>query len=128
MARKLNLLIIDDEPACLTSLSMQLYTANANLILVDNAKEGIKILQEKDKEIDLILLDLMMPGMDGIEFLDEIANAGLFRNKPIIIQTGLINKEQIKKAMKKGCVAYITKPFEKDSLFQIINQYSTIKI
>jgi CheY-like chemotaxis protein len=122
MTKKLNLLVVDDEEVCLISLSMQLYGSNINTILSDNAAEALKIIKT-NPNIDVILLDLMMPDMDGFEFLDEVKKYKLFQGKPIIVQTGLTSNKQIELAMKKGATDHIVKPFEKRKLFQILEKY-----
>ncbi len=119
---KKKILIIDDEPSCLTSLSMQLYNSEFELVLFDNGQEAVDLL-ERGEKIDLILLDLMMPRMDGFEFLDILRERKLFNNKPVILQTGLIYQEQIDKALKKGAIDVLTKPFSKEALISKIKKY-----
>ncbi|MEQ9115839.1 MAG: response regulator [Rickettsiales bacterium] len=122
----MKILIVDDEQACLTSLSMQFYGTNVDPILVDNASDALALI-ETHNDIELILLDLMMPGIDGFDFLRIVKKDNLF-NRPIVIQTGIVNQLQIQKALDLGAVDYINKPFDKKQIIEIVNKYSLVQV
>jgi len=126
LSNSIKVLIVDDEQACLASLSMQFFGTKVKPILVDNAFEALEIIKNNN-QIDVILLDLMMPGMDGFDFLEIVKRDKLF-NKPIIIQTGLVNKVQIDNALELGAIDYINKPFDKKQILELLNKYSPIKV
>jgi len=89
----------------------------------NNALEFIKRI-----EPDLILLDIMMPEMDGFEVCKRLKNNVLTRHIPVIFLTSKNSTEDIVKGFQKGGVDYISKPFNKDELLARINTHIEIKI
>jgi len=84
----------------------------------NNPSEGLKMLTEKD--YDLVISDLKMPGMDGMELFDELKE--IKPGVPVIIITAYGSLETADEAMKKGVSDFITKPFRKDSILFTINR------
>ncbi|MBN1251220.1 MAG: response regulator, partial [Bacteroidales bacterium] len=93
---------------------------NFNIIQAKNGIEAIEI-SKSNKEIDLILMDIKMPLMDGLEATKEIKK--LNKNLPIIVQTAYVTAEDKENAVIAGCDHFITKPINKDTLTQIFDQY-----
>lgn len=79
------------------------------ILLADNGEEGIKVLQEN--EVNLIVSDIMMPKMDGIEFCSYVRNNILWSHIPIILLTAKNNTSTKVEAMESGADAYVEKPF-----------------
>ena len=102
-----NILICDDEKDIVSALKIYLNTGEYNLFTVYNGFEAVELT--KKEEIHLILMDLMMPIMDGIEAMKEIR---AFSNAPIILLTA--KSEDIDKivGLDAGADDYITKPFK----------------
>jgi response regulator RpfG family c-di-GMP phosphodiesterase len=119
--KKINLMVIDDEQTCLISVMMMLYNSNINLITEENSARALEYIKNHN-EIDLILLDLMMPEMDGFQFLDALHEDPSCRHIPIILQTGVTNPQYVKKAMAKGVVGYLSKPFDKAQVLEAIHK------
>lgn len=113
-----SVLIIDDEPdmgfALKEALSRMGYEAHYHRDPV-NVLNSINI-----KDFSLIVTDVKMPKMDGIELLHQIRNRGIFT--PVIVITGYANVEDAVKAMKLGAVDYLTKPFSIDKLKSIVSR------
>jgi two-component system nitrogen regulation response regulator NtrX len=112
-----SILIVDDEPSILQSLSGLLTDEGFEIYTADNGYEALKII---DAEIpDMVLLDIWMPGIDGIETLKEIkkTNPAL----PVIIITGHGNVETAVKATKLGAFDLIEKPLNIDKVIVAIN-------
>lgn len=105
------ILIIDDEPVMLDLLSLYLSPLGFRCVKVDSGLTGIKYLEENN--VDLILLDIMMPEMDGWETCKEIRNHW---DTPIIMLTARDSKEDIVKGLKGGADDYISKPFDEEEL------------
>ncbi|MDX2050370.1 MAG: hybrid sensor histidine kinase/response regulator [Rickettsiaceae bacterium] len=115
-----NILIIDDEQICFRALEIILSANESfNLTHAFSAEEAIELIKNTSVEYDLILLDMMMPAMSGMDMLSLIKNSNDERMKkiPIIIQSGISQKEDIKKALKEGAVGYIAKPYETAKVF-----------
>lgn len=84
----------------------------------NNPSEGIKLFSEKD--YDLVITDLKMPGLDGIELFDEFQE--IKPDIPVVMITAYGSIETADEAMKKGIADFITKPFRKDSILFTINR------
>ncbi len=113
------ILVVDDELDMLTLLRMMIEdSTNYEVETTNNASEAVKILSEKD--IDLVISDLKMPGMDGMELFDEIKD--IKPDIPVIIITAYGSLEIADEAMKKGVADFITKPFRKDNILFTINR------
>lgn len=114
------ILVIDDELGPRESLRI-LFKDKYNVITVEDGDKGIEIV--KSKRVDLIILDLRMPGKSGIETLAEIRKYD--ENVPVIILTGYGDIETAKKAMHYGAIEFISKPFEVRQMENIV--YEGIK-
>jgi two-component system nitrogen regulation response regulator NtrX len=111
------ILIVDDEPTILQSLSGLLNDEGFEVITANNGYEALKVIDAEAP--DLVLLDVWMPGIDGIETLKEIKKntAAL----PVIIITGHGNVETAVKATKLGAFDLIEKPLNIDKVIVAIN-------
>ncbi len=83
--------------------------SNYDVKSVNEGMEGLKIaFAEKP---DLILLDVMMPGMDGFRFLELLKKGKRFANVPVLMISALIEEDQVLRALEAGATDYIVKPF-----------------
>jgi DNA-binding NtrC family response regulator len=113
------ILIIDDEPDMLMLLRMMIEeNTDYEVETTNNPSEGIKLFSEKD--YDLVITDLKMPGLDGIELFDEFQE--IKPDIPVVMITAYGSIETADEAMKKGIADFITKPFRKDSILFTINR------
>ena len=112
-----SILIVDDEPSILQSLSGLLTDEGFEVITANNGYEALKVIDTEAP--DLVLLDIWMPGIDGMETLKEIKknSAAL----PVIIITGHGNVETAVKATKLGAFDLIEKPLNIDKVIVAIN-------
>ncbi len=83
--------------------------------------EAWEYLQKNPDEIDVALLDKMMPGMDGIEMLKRIKGAENLRHIPVIIQTGDVGVQQMREGIEAGAYYYLTKPFHPEILTALLH-------
>jgi DNA-binding NtrC family response regulator len=114
----MNILVVDDEPVIRVGLSR---TLEGNTFTVDCASNGhlaIEMLQQK--EYDLIITDLKMPGMSGFEVLAAVKT--LQPDVPVIMITGFATVETAVEAMKSGAVDYIVKPFTPDQILEKVHK------
>ncbi|MCD4777755.1 MAG: sigma-54 dependent transcriptional regulator, partial [Desulfobacterales bacterium] len=112
-----SILIVDDEPSILQSLSGLLADEGFEIETATNGYEGLKIVEERSP--DLVLLDIWMPGIDGIETLKEIKKN--YPTIPVIIITGHGTIETAVKATKLGAYDLIEKPLSIDNIIVTIN-------
>ena len=110
------ILVIDDEDIVRTSCSRTLSPEGYEVKLAKNGSEGLKMARE-DK-FDLVLTDLKMPDMDGIEVLRSIKEK--WPKTEVIIVTGYQTVDTAVKAIKLGAYDYIEKPFTPDALISAV--------
>ncbi|TSA09001.1 MAG: sigma-54-dependent Fis family transcriptional regulator [Deltaproteobacteria bacterium] len=107
-----SILIVDDEKNYLVVLKELLSEENYEVITAENALQALEIFKESD--LDLVLTDMRMPKIDGIELLESIRSIN--NEIPVIIMTAYATVEKAVKAMKKGAFDYVTKPFQNEEL------------
>lgn len=108
------ILLVDDEPQNIQLLAIILKNRG---YLVEFATSGSEALQwVQTRPFDLILLDVMMPGMDGYEVCTRLKHDLATREIPIIFLTARTDPESVIKGFQLGAVDYVTKPFQKDEL------------
>ncbi len=118
------ILVIDDEDIVRLSCSRSLVPQGYELKMAKNGPEGLKILEEET--FDLVLTDLKMPNMDGIEVLGTIKER--WPKTDVVIVTGYQTVETAVKAIKIGAFDYVEKPFTPDSLLATVaNVFRTRK-
>ena len=113
-------LSVDDSAIIQTTIKRALQS-DYNVLLASKAEEALNIL--KEVEVELMLLDLTMPDVDGLEFCKTIRAIPKFRDLPVVMVTardGLVNKM---KGHIAGTSKYLTKPFEADELREVVRQY-----
>jgi len=116
MERKLSILVVDDEEIVLDSVNKHLRKDNYDIHPTLNAQEGLAILDRVD--IDIVLTDLMMPGIDGLELMKMIKTK--FPHMPVIMITGYATISTALKATQLGAFDYIAKPFSKTELKGVV--------
>jgi CheY-like chemotaxis protein len=115
-----NILVIDDEPLNIKLIKAFLEDYPYNVISANNGADGLEILHGPI-QIDLILLDRMMPEIDGLELAKLIKKDPALKNIPIIMQTAAAEKYQVIEGMQAGILHYITKPFDEEDLTCLIH-------
>ncbi|MAI86916.1 MAG: DNA-binding response regulator [Candidatus Marinimicrobia bacterium] len=107
-------LVIEDEPDIMELIEFNLKKYNYNVLLANNGEKGLK--DARSFEPDLILLDLMLPGIQGIDVCRVIKSDENIKNTPIIILSALGQEEDIVKGLDAGADDYVSKPFSLDIL------------
>ncbi len=114
------ILIVEDEQTNYIFLNEILTKKNAEVFWAKNGRQGVKFFMENNENIDLILMDIRMPIMDGLKATKEIR---LINNKiPIIAQTAYAMESEKTKSLEVGCNDFIVKPIKKNILFDKINK------
>ncbi len=111
-------LIVDDDDLVLQSLKMVLKAAGYRVKTADRGSKALKILEKE--EVDLVITDLKMPSMSGVELLDRISKMG--KDLPVIMITAYATVETAVDAMKKGAFDYIMKPFSADEIELLVKR------
>ena len=107
-----NILIVDDDVHILELIQRHLQALNYHTYKAISVKEAIAILQ--DKSIDLLITDLKMPGVDGLELVKYVSEH--FPNIPKLVVTGFPSIDGALDALRSGAMEYLTKPFTKEEL------------
>ncbi|MBI2042576.1 MAG: response regulator [Candidatus Nealsonbacteria bacterium] len=115
------ILIIDDEEAVQKILISKLSGAGFEPLSAMDGKEGLKAT--KKERPDLILLDIVMPVMDGISYLKELKKDPEVKDIPILILTNLASDEMVQKSLEQGVTDYLVKAdYTLDELVEKINE------
>ncbi len=115
-----NILVVDDEPTILDIIQSILLDAGHTPTLLTGGNEAIELLENEGSKFDLMLLDLTMPVVGGLDVLQKLHELGISIPK-VIILTGMLEIDLYIKAKELGACEYITKPFEFDTFLAIIN-------
>jgi len=103
------ILVVDDEMGARTLLGIMLGHAGFTVITAKDANEALSLLEQPDRP-DLIILDVMMPGMDGIELCRTIRRRPGLATLPILILSARTNLEDIGRGLEAGANDYLPKP------------------
>lgn len=118
MAQKKKLLIVDDQNG-IRVLLMEVFSSEGyETFQASNGKLALEIV--KNKQPDLVLLDMKIPGMDGLEILKQIRK--IDTEIKVIMMTAYGELDMIKEAMELGALAHFTKPFDIDELRIAVNK------
>ena len=107
-------LIVDDEPINLEIIKDTLAEEDLELETAENGQVALNLISESS--YDLILLDRMMPVMDGITLLRAIKAVPAWRDVPVVMQTAAASPSEVKEGIEAGAHYYLTKPYEPDAL------------
>jgi len=119
MDRK-KILLVDDEEDIIKMNTLRLADSNYDVISANDGREGLK---KAEKEMpDLILLDVMMPKMDGFQTLVKLKSSQKTSRIPVIMLTGVGEKKELNKAMINGAADFIQKPFNGEMLMETIKR------
>lgn len=114
------LVIEDDAPLCW--LLERILRGKYEVIVMNNGLEAWSWLSDGNT-CDLIISDVKMPSLDGVELLENLSNSGLFRNIPVIMLSGL--EDSRKQCLELGAFAYLVKPFEPQKFLSEVNRALT---
>ncbi len=114
------ILVVDDDPLILESVSIMLELNNFRVITAKNGERAIEKLLKLESPPDIILSDICMPGMDGYQFFMNVMKNPQWSQIPFIFLTGLSSPKEIRFAKSMGVDDYITKPFKENDLLAII--------
>ena len=121
------ILVVDDEPNYLIVISELLKEENYEVLTAPSGEDGLKVVEETD--LDLVLTDMRMPGMGGLEFLKATKKHN--KDLPVIMITAFGEVEKAVVAMKAGAYNYLSKPFNNEELLmnirKAIEHYSLLR-
>jgi DNA-binding NtrC family response regulator len=118
-----HLLIVDDEPNTLASLSRAFRMAGYEATVSDNANRALELL--KTQSFDLVMSDVVMPGKDGLTLLEELRAMGI--TLPVVMISGQANVEMAVRAVRLGAVDFLEKPISTDKLLLTVENALKLK-
>ena len=113
-------LIVDDDVRNIFALTSMLERYQMQVAYAENGRDGIAVLQKPPDDIDIVLMDVMMPEMDGYETMRAIRNIGRFKSLPMIALTAKAMKGDREKCIEAGASDYITKPVDTEQLLSLL--------
>src|SRR5690606_20343044 len=119
-------LVVDDQPSNLRIISALLSRQGYSVYTAESGEEALQRLEQQSS--DLVLLDMMMPGMDGFELLDEIRANPAWSGLPVVFLTAAHDRDLLLRAFDSGAVDYVTKPFMPEELLARVQAHIGLKL
>jgi CheY-like chemotaxis protein len=115
-------MIVDDDPRNIFALRATLKSKSYDCVSCEDAVSALKLLEE-EKDIDAVLLDMMMPEMDGYEALSHIRSKESAKHLPVIAVTAQAMPGDREKCLSAGADDYVSKPVDVDRLLSLLEKY-----
>jgi two-component system, sensor histidine kinase and response regulator len=120
------IMVVDDQPANLRAVSALLVRSGYQVVTAGTGEEALRLAAEHVP--DLLLLDMMMPGMDGFALLAQIKQHPPLLRLPVVFLTAAHDRELLLRAFDAGAVDYVTKPFMPEELLARVNAHVGLKL
>lgn len=114
------ILIVEDDLINLEIIAEGLCDRGFDVIKAENGIEALRILENTQKEIKVIILDWMMPEMSGIELMGLLKEDKNLKHIPVIVQTARVQPEDVVQGMDSGAYQYLLKPFDDEVLYSMV--------
>ncbi len=118
---KPKVLVVDDEQFNLDLIEEYLSEINVDVLCVDRGEKALSVLKESPRLFSAVLLDRMMPGIDGIEVLVKIKEDKEISRLPVIMQTAKTGRENMLEGLNAGAHYYLSKPYDQQTLVAIVS-------
>jgi two-component system cell cycle response regulator DivK len=116
------ILIIDDDNRNIFALSAVLKAKKYNCVSATSGEQGLEILKQ-DKDIGVVLMDMMMPGMDGYQAMAVMNQDMVLKHVPVIAVTAQAMLGDRERCLEAGAIGYVSKPINVDQLTDLITKY-----
>lgn len=116
----MRVLTVDDSRTILAMLHHTLTNAGFEVLQAENGQIGLDVL--KNEEVDVVITDINMPVMDGIEFIRQVRATGKHQSLPILILTTETSQDKRDQGRAAGGTGWIVKPFDPEKLISVINK------
>lgn len=121
MEKTKRILIIDDDSSNIFALTAVLKSKDFKCVAANSASNGLIIL-EREKDIGIVLMDMMMPHMDGYEAMSKMKENECLKNIPVIAVTAQAMSGDKERCIEAGASGYISKPIDVDKLMHLLNK------
>jgi two-component system chemotaxis response regulator CheY len=116
----MRVLTVDDSRTILAMLHHALTKAGFEVLQAEDGQKGLEVLKHED--VDVVITDINMPVMDGIEFIKNVRASGLYQSLPILILTTETSQEKRDQGRAAGGTGWIVKPFDPEKLISVIHR------
>jgi two-component system chemotaxis response regulator CheY len=116
----LRVLTVDDSRTILAMLHHTLSNAGFEVLQAEDGKQGLEVL--KTEHVDVVITDINMPVMDGIEFIKNVRATGIHQSLPILILTTETSQDKRDQGKAAGGTGWIVKPFDPEKLISVIHR------
>ncbi len=116
----MRVLTVDDSRTMLAMLQHTLSKAGFEVLQAEDGQQGLDVLAQED--VDVVITDINMPVMDGIEFIKNVRASGVNQSLPILILTTETSQEKRSEGRAAGGTGWIVKPFDPEKLISVINR------
>jgi two-component system chemotaxis response regulator CheY len=116
----MRVLTVDDSRTMLTMLQQTLSDAGFEVLQAEDGRQGLAVLAAEP--VDLVITDINMPVMDGIEFIRQVRSSGLHQSLPILILTTETSQDKRDLGKAAGGTGWIVKPFDPEKLIAVIHR------
>ncbi len=113
--------VADDEELNLEILSKTIMSAGYEVSSFDDGDDALQYIKANPENVDIVILDKMMPRMSGIEVIKQLKSHPILKNIPVILQTGDVGVAQLKEGLDVGAYYYLSKPFDPSMLVSLVN-------
>ncbi|MDZ4768039.1 MAG: response regulator [Chloroflexota bacterium] len=118
---KKRVLVVDDDPELLQLVRILLGRAGVDVVTAGDA-DAARVALSGISAPDLMILDVMLPDVSGVEFLRQMRDEAVFDEVPVLMLSALIDPDQIRVALDAGADRYLTKPYVANSLVSIVQE------
>lgn len=115
-----SVLLVEDEPISARVIKETLQQAGYQVTACENGKQAVALLQGDKLSVNLILLDHLMPEMNGIDFLHWREREGCLTEVPVVMLTAVSDNDAIVDALEAGAQEYLTKPVDPEQLLRLV--------
>lgn len=115
------ILVVDDDPELLQLVRVLLDRINAETLTANNATTAATMLRTPPLP-DLLILDLMLPDVSGVDFLKQLRGRSLFDQLPVLVLSAVIDPVTIRNALDAGADRYLTKPYIANNLLTVVQE------
>jgi CheY-like chemotaxis protein/signal transduction histidine kinase len=121
------LMVVEDNPVNQKVLKGMLAKAGVEITIANNGQEALDLLEEKGDAIEMILMDISMPVMDGFTATRRIHEDARFRHIPIVTLTALVSQHEVDKMFDAGANGYLSKPLKIGRLYRAMERFLPVK-
>ncbi len=116
----MRVLTVDDSRTILAMLHHTLSNAGYEVLQAEDGQQGLEVLDRE--RVDVVITDINMPVMDGIEFIKQVRRSGRYNSLPILILTTETSQDKREQGRAAGGTGWIVKPFDPDKLISVIQR------